>query len=85
MYDTKGHSNNWEAICKLNNVSSIGKGKTKKDAKNEAAFLMINIIETSDEKTLKKLSKKAIINQKIEVNNTKFKGIQIKLFNKNVL
>ena len=42
-----GDGSAWDAICHLGKLETKGKGVTKKDAKNEAAFLMIQLLDNS--------------------------------------
>lgn len=41
-FEVKGEANKWEAICLVGSLIMKGKGITKKEAKNAAAFSMFS-------------------------------------------
>ncbi|KAL4508100.1 hypothetical protein ABPG72_021473 [Tetrahymena utriculariae] len=75
-YEILGDQNNWEVICSIGKtLKTMGQGLSIKDAKNISAFKMINLIEQSNEKTVKTLARKALIKQKIDLTNLKLKEL----------
>ncbi|EAR95483.2 double-stranded RNA-binding motif protein (macronuclear) [Tetrahymena thermophila SB210] len=76
-YETLGDQNNWEVICSIGkSLKTMGQGLTIKDAKNISAYKMIHLIEQSNEKTIKTLARKALVQQKIDQTNLKLKELQ---------
>lgn len=61
-----GEANSWESICKIGKLITRGKGTTKKEAKNAAAFEMFLNLNKNSIKTLRKAIKKGKVDEKIK-------------------